>query len=183
MTSPVAASENDIGYRPVADRPAWPMRHSIRLRGFDYGQSGAYFITICVLNRERLLGQVETDAVRLTGAGRMILETWNDLPRHSPLHVDTVVIMPDHMHGIVMLTEVAQKRVTLSDVVRRFKSTTTVAYCRGVAQNGWRPFSGHLWQRNYHERIIRDEQELDHIREYILNNPTRYAQRESPPRP
>lgn len=151
--------------------------------GFDYGQSGAYFVTICVQGRQRLLASVEGEEVLLNGAGQMVLETWDDLTRHAPWHVDTVVIMPDHMHGIVMLTGATQLRVTLSDVVRRFKSTTTVAYCRGVARNGWPPFSGHLWQRNYYERIIRNEKELMSVREYILNNPTRYAQRESPPRP
>ena len=63
----------------------------------------------------------------------------------------------------------------MGDVVGAFKSITTVLYTRGVKQSGWPPFVGRLWQRNYYEHIIRDERELERIREYILNNPANWA--------
>jgi putative transposase len=62
----------------------------------------------------------------------------------------------------------------LGDVVHRFKTMTTNRYAVGVKRSGWQPFPGKLWQRNYWERIIRDEMELNRIREYIRRNPTQW---------
>ena len=64
--------------------------------------------------------------------------------------------------------------MSLPDVVHRFKSLTTARYRKGVLQDGWQPFPGRLWQRNYYEHIIRDEEELNRIRQYIIHNPTRW---------
>ena len=61
--------------------------------------------------------------------------------------------------------------MSLSDIVHRFKSLTTSRYRHGVLQKDWPPFPGRLWQRNYFERIICNERELNHIREYIMQNP------------
>ncbi|MBI4317141.1 MAG: hypothetical protein HY675_01515 [Chloroflexi bacterium] len=69
----------------------------------------------------------------------------------------------------------------LGHVIEWFKTMTTNAYIRGVKQDGWTPFSGRLWQRNYYERVIRNEDELNHIREYIAYNPLNWAtDRENP---
>jgi len=64
--------------------------------------------------------------------------------------------------------------LSVSDVVQRFKSMTTTIYRKKVAETQWPPFRFRLWQRNYHERIIRDEQELRALREYIEMNPARW---------
>jgi REP element-mobilizing transposase RayT len=64
--------------------------------------------------------------------------------------------------------------MSLPDVIHRFKSLTTARYRRGVLQDGWQPFPGRLWQRNYYEHIIRDEEELNRIRQYIIDNPGRW---------
>ena len=64
--------------------------------------------------------------------------------------------------------------MSLPDVVHRCKSLTTARYRRGVRNDGWRPFPGRLWQRNYYEQVIRDEHELDRIRQYIVSNPARW---------
>ena len=79
--------------------------------------------------------------------------------------------------GATTSTTRATTRVapTVGDVVGAFKSITTVLYTRGVKQSGWPPFVGRLWQRNDYEHIIRDERELERIREYILNNPANWA--------
>jgi len=123
--------------------------------------------------------------MRLNDAGRMALSEWEALPRRFPtIDLDAFVIMPNHVHGIIVITQTpigattgATTRVapTVGDVVGAFKSITTVLYTRGVKQSGWPPFVGRLWQRNDYEHIIRDERELERIREYILNNPANWA--------
>ncbi len=89
--------------------PYDPNRHhrrSVRLRAYDYAQAGAYFVTICVQGRECLLGEVRGAAVALSPIGRRADGWWNDLPRRFPnLDLDASVVMPNHMHGIVVLTE------------------------------------------------------------------------------
>lgn len=76
---------------------------------------------------------------------------------------------------------VAPTRLTLPDIVHRFKSFTTSQYPTNVLQNNWPPSVGKLWQRNYYEHIIRDEHELNRIRVYIINNPAQWAQDENNP--
>ena len=79
-------------------------RRSIRLRGYDYTQPGAYFVTMCTQNRECLLGEIENGQVRLNDAGQMIARWWNELNRKFPtIKTDVSVIMPNHLHGIIVL--------------------------------------------------------------------------------
>ena len=171
-------------------------RRSIRLKGYDYSQAGAYFVTICTQNRACLFGEVVDGKMRLNEAGRMVLVEWNALSERFPVvELDAFVVMPTHIHGIIVITndivgaglvpapERATTRVapTIGDVVGAFKSRTTVLYTRGVKQSGWATFPGRLWQRNYYEHIIRNEESLNRIRQYILNNPSRWAMdRENP---
>ncbi|MDD3554241.1 MAG: transposase [Deltaproteobacteria bacterium] len=178
-------------------------RRSIRLKGYDYAQAGAYFVTICTQGRACLLGDVVDGDIRLNDAGRMIESVWNDLPTFYPgVATDEFVVMPNHVHGIIVIVGAAPQRLvgaaprgrpdsddrpysgqpqgvaptlSLPDVVHRFKTMTTKRYANGVKQSGWSPFAGRLWQRNYYEHIIRDGQDLDSIREYIVNNPLQWA--------
>ena len=77
-------------------------RRSIRLPSYDYSQAGAYFITICTQNRIRLLGEVVRDEMRLNAAGTMVHEQWISLPERFPgLRANEIVVMPDHVHGII----------------------------------------------------------------------------------
>lgn len=116
--------------------------------------------------------------------------------------------MPNHFHGIIILNERRGESCIRSDfehkvqgekqgehkvrpygtdtdslgrILQAFKSMTTYAYIRGVKESGWTPFPGRLWQRNYYERIIRDEKELAGIREYIQQNPMKWADDENNP--
>ena len=193
--------------------PYDPNRHhrrSIRLKGYDYTQPGAYFVTIVTQHRECLFGEIVNGQMVLNEAGRIIQTVWDAIPEHHPgIENDAFVIMPNHIHGIVVITNVnasasasvgaglvpahmagvtairATTRVapTVGDVVGAFKSRTTVEYIRGVATYGWTPFPGKLWQRNYYEHIIRNEHALDRIREYIVCNPLRWTlDRENPQR-
>lgn len=148
-------------------------RRSIRLKGYDYSKAGAYFVTICIHQRLPLLGEIENGAIALTPAGEMVQTIWNEIPSHYlNVGLDAFVVMPNHVHGILILeSNCNQSSMTLGDVVHRFKSFTTTKYRYGVNQKQWQPFVGRLWQRNYYEHIIRNEESCDRLRQYITNNP------------
>ena len=151
-------------------------RKSLRLPTRDYASAGAYFVTICAEQDEPIF-----DAPEL----RTILEdTWFSLPERFPeVTLDEFVIMPDHVHFIPWLESTTQrndttkKAPTLGSVVDAYKSLTTVAWIHHIKATGME-VSGRLWQENYYERIIRND-ELEATRQYIRNNPTKPKQ---PPR-
>ncbi len=153
--------------------PAVYHRRSIRLSGYDYSKPGMYFITICTQHRKCLFGTISDGKCRLNDAGGMVETVWNEIPFYYPgINIDEFVAMPNHIHGIVVISAVTG--MSLPDVVHRFKTMTTKKYADGVKQSNWPPFPGKLWQRNYWEHIIRDELDLNHIRDYIRNNPARW---------
>ena len=173
-------------------------RKSIRLKGHDYSQKGSYFITICIQNRECLLGDIIKEKMILSSAGYMVKQSWCELPeKFLNIILDTFIIMPNHFHGIIVITkEGGHKRDehrkdspgegehkvrpygteenTIGRILQIFKSVTTHKYALGVKENEWKPFPGKLWQKNYYDHIIRNEEELSEIREYILNNPLKW---------
>jgi REP-associated tyrosine transposase len=161
-------------------------RRSIRLRGYDYAASGRYFVTICVQGRRCLFGTIVEGELALNDAGRIVGAVWEALPERFPtIAPDVYVVMPNHFHAVVSITEALatpepsegslRLLQTLGDIVGVFKSLTTYAYIRGVHEQGWPPFDRRLWQRNYYEHIIRDEAALARIRAYIENNPACWA--------
>ena len=152
-----------------------------------------------------VFGEIREGAVRLNDAGQMAEAAWRSLEaRFCGVHLDVFIVMPNHIHGVVWLTGLvgaplvgardddlapattgATTRVaptTLGAVVGAYKSLTTVEYGRGVRRCGWPPFCRTFWQRNYYEHIIRDEQELDRTRQYILDNPARWDEDANNPR-
>ncbi len=166
-------------------------RRSIRLAGYDYASEGAYFITIRAQVREPWFGIVQDGEANLNDAGQMVTTIWHDLPERFPhIALDACIIMPDHLHGIVFIVNQTPAALltnqpsgtlpgTIGRVVQAFKSLSTRAYINGVQRYGWQPFAGKLWQRNYYEHIIRNEQSLQNVREYIASNPTRWTQQRS----
>jgi len=168
-------------------------RQSQRRSGYDYSLPGHYFVTVCTTDRRCVFGTVDDGRMVLNDAGRMVNQIWADIPRHYPgIGVDIAQVMPNHIHGGVVIDTVGAgpcarpndqpengrprgaaptQVLSLSDVIERFKSLTTTRYIGGVRDAGWRPFHGRLWQRNYHDHIVRNDQELARIREYIRNNP------------
>lgn len=163
-----------------------PDRQSIRLKNYDYAKSGLYFVTICTENREYLLGDIVDGKMVLNECGNMIEKWWNGIPEHFDMvELDTFQIMPNHIHMIIHIvgaglvpargdratTRVAPTAVTLGDIIGAFKSLTTHEYILNVKNNCWKPFDKRLWQRNYYERIIRNEEEYVKIKEYIKLNP------------
>ncbi len=143
-------------------------RRSIRLPGFHYRGRAFYFITTCTSHRIRVLARVAGGCSFASPLGDVVLQQWWAIEGRDPaIRVDEVVVMPDHVHGILEFGTAA--RVTLPRVVAWFKGTVVVeARRRGL----WGRAA--LWQRGHHERVIRNQQELERIRAYIRTNPANW---------
>jgi REP element-mobilizing transposase RayT len=170
-------------------------RRSLRLCGYNYSQSGAYFITICTNKRRCLFGNIVNNEVNLNELGNIVLNIWNSLPnKYSNIELDEFVIMPNHLHGIILITDVEaihelplqesmnvgtihelslgeRRNMLLPKVIGYFKMNSAKIINQKILSSGTS-----LWQRNYYEHIIRNEYELDRIREYIVNNPIKWMQ-------
>ncbi len=170
-----------------------PNRRSIRLQGYDYSQAGAYFVTICTHNRECLFGEIINGDMRLNDVGRIVADSWQWLAeQYDHVLLDQYVIMPNHTHGIIIITDAGQCRrggsrtarvrttpktghrhptpssppKPIGRLIGAFKTVST------KRMNALRATAGKkLWQRNYWDHIVRNEPELQRIREYIQNNP------------
>ena len=164
-------------------------RRSIRLKNYDYSQAGAYFVTTVTRTRACVFGEVVNGEMQLNDFGRIVQTVWNELPNHySGMECDAFVVIPNHVHGIVVLNDLpvgagfkpAPTRTginhRLAEIVRAFKTFSS----RRV--NDLRKTQGlPLWQRNYFEHVIHNEESLNRIRQYILDNPARWDfDRENP---
>jgi len=158
-------------------------RRSIRLRDFDYATHGAYFVTLVTHERRELFGRISGDAVELNAAGRIAQEEWlRSGEIRSNVEIDAFVVMPNHFHGVIFLLRDDEGALrsaparafgssmagSLPVVIRNFKGAVT----RQLREGG---FAEPVWQRNYYERVIRDERELQAIRQYIIDNPQQWA--------
>jgi REP element-mobilizing transposase RayT len=165
-------------------------RRSLRLKGYDYTQAGAYFVTICCQHRRCVFRDIVDGEMRMNEAGQIVQAVWEELPIRCPgVDTDAFVIMPNHVHGIVTIgldagvgaqfiapmhqgamNQGAMNRApTLGEVVRVFKAVSTYR----IRRRGCPWFA---WQRNYYEHIIRDDEDLTRIREYIRLNPVLWAE-------
>ena len=180
-------------------------RQSIRLRGYDYSQKGAYFLTLCTHNRECLFGEITDGVMYLNLTGEIVHQCWLDIPNHFPhVQLDEFVIMPNHLHGIIWIVNsppMTEKRISADKIsvesnnclgaqnTRSLQpntrpngtSRTIGSIVRGfkVGVTKWMRQNTSIqqtWQRNYWEHIIRKEYELQQIREYIQNNPRQWQQ-------
>ena len=176
-------------------------RRSIRLKEYDYTQAGAYFITICTYNHRFLFGVVEEGKMLLNRFGKIVESEWLKTEQiRENIELDEYIIMPNHFHGIIIITDTVRGTVhedntvgaysntplrknsfrspsrTIGAIVRGFKSAVTKCI------NEYRETPGFpIWQRNYYEHIIRSREELSCIREYIANNPLQWQfDRENP---
>ncbi|SFV34330.1 transposase [Thermoflavifilum thermophilum] len=166
-------------------------RRSIRLRGYDYSSAGAYFITICTHNRECLFGDIVDGKMRLNEWGEIAQQCWLQIPNHfTNTSLDEFMIMPNHMHGIITIngnTVGAIHELPLQNELplhsdpyqlRKMLLPKIIGYFKmNVAKqiNEHRQTPGQpMWQRNYYEHIIRDDDDLNRIREYIINNPLKW---------
>jgi len=147
-----------------------------RLAGFDYASARWYFVTICTAGKKHVLGSVaDNGLVRLSVAGRIVAQCIEELPEFFPgLQVDRWVVMPNHLHLLLYLapTSLGAHSRTLSDVIGRLKS---VSARRILASEYWP--GGPVWQRSFHDHIVRPNEDLAALRHYIASNPTRWATR------
>ncbi len=161
-------------------------RRSIRLKNYDYSQPGAYFITICTHNRQNLFGEIVDGEMILNEFGKIVYNEWLNTANIRPnIIVDEFIVMPNHLHGILIIVDncrgtlqraPAMERFgqptsnSIPTIIRLFKSACT-KQINIIRQSPANP----VWQRNYYEHIIRNENELDRIREYIINNPLKWS--------
>ena len=166
---------------------------SARLRGWDYRNPGYYFVTICTRQREHFFGAVMGDDVQLSPIGEIAAQFWSEIPsHHKGIELDKWIVMPNHVHGIVIIREnavvgtlhatslqpsqpqdnakmsqISPKAGSLSVVIRSYKS----AVSRWAGLNGYKNFA---WQPRFYDHIIRDEKSLNNIRQYIFDNPLKW---------
>jgi len=210
-------------------------RHSIRLKEYDYALPGAYFVTICTRDRACLFGHVMNGEMHLNAAGEIAQRCWEDIPTHFPsVELDACVILPNHVHGIVVITDAPQTTCAAKTTGSICRGSEIVIPCKGEASSdkttgpmvrgpgimiprrGEKSFAPtktvtpqspsrtigsivrgfkigvtkwfrantdlhSIWLRNYYEHVVRNEQELTAIREYIQANPARWDDDENNP--
>jgi len=171
-------------------------RRSVRLKGHDYTQPGAYFVTICTRDRACLFGHVVNGEMRLNEAGEIARRCWDNVPDHFPdVVLDAVVVMPNHVHGIIVIQGRGEKffaptyapiTTTPTTAIAPSPSRTIGSIVRGFKIGVTKWFRANtdlrsVWQRGYYEHIVRTEGELMAIREYIQANPAHWDEDENNP--
>jgi putative transposase len=159
-------------------------RRSIRLKGYDYSQAGLYFITINILRRKCLFGTIEHQEMILNDFGIIANQQWEKLPEQfTNIALDVFQVMPNHIHGILLLKNAAPpvgaglaptKTTTVGNIVGAYKSQVANLCLKIFKQKHPGEIMGKLWQRNYYEHIVRDEQSFLRIADYITNNPSNW---------
>jgi REP element-mobilizing transposase RayT len=158
-------------------------RKQNRLKTFDYSKAGYYFVTICVEDRLCRFGEVVNGEMVLNDLGKIVQKCWFDLPNHyQNSKLDEHTVMPNHFHGILIIEPVGEgfkpsptKTHGLPEIIRGFKTFSS----RKINDLKQSHFS---WQRSYYDHIIRDDADLNRIREYIRNNPKQWELDEENPK-
>jgi len=153
-------------------------RRSNRLKGYDYSREACYFVTICVHNRIECLGEIKDGTMVLNQYGEIVRKQWIWLSEQYPyVHLDDFVVMPNHFHGILSIINVGNggdvgngrdrslqnKIKSLSSLMGAFKTTSS----KLIRKAGLSEF---CWQKSFHDHIVRNEQDLNRIRKYIIRN-------------
>jgi|688.fasta_scaffold05694_21 REP element-mobilizing transposase RayT len=174
--------------------PEYHHRRSIRLQGYDYSQTGIYFVTICTHQRQCLFGEIRNGKMLLNQIGKIVAQEWlKSAEIRQEIVLDEWIIMPNHLHGIVVIDKKddndlkddnnkgaslaplqrnelgKRKPKSLSSFIGGFKSSVTKRI-KSICDHP----NPVIWQRNYHEIIVRDENQLNQIRQYIMNNPQKW---------
>ncbi|OZH51711.1 transposase [Hydrocoleum sp. CS-953] len=176
-------------------------RRSLRLKGYDYSKAGAYFITICTYNLQTLFGEIIDGKMQLNQLGEVVAEEWErSAQMRQEIELDYSVIMPNHLHGIVIINNVGanghfvpqhetplhghfvpqhetplrMKPRSISSLMAGFKSAVTKRINRIPYHGEQLTTPVPVWQRNYYEHIIRNETSLNQLRQYIIENPLKW---------
>ena len=170
-----------------------------RYKGYDYSKDGLYFVTICTKDRELYFGDIINEKMRLSRIGRAVERFWLEIPKHFPfVELDEFVIMPNHIHGIIEIARDAEiQNVGTQNVGTQNVGTQNFVFLQEEYQNKLGPQSKNLssiirgfkigvkkfctnnnvifaWQSRFYDRIIRNEKELNNIRQYIIDNPLKW---------
>jgi REP element-mobilizing transposase RayT len=181
--TPIVSNQMTIGKKRMRYNRDLHHRRSIRLKGYDYRSAGAYAVTTCVNGRELSLGRVVDGEMELSDLGRVAAESWTWLEEQYPyVSLDAWVVMPNHLHGIIVIHDddgdggrggsrtAPTKRKPLGRLIGAFKTVSTKRINQVRDTPGAR-----FWQRNYYEKIIRNERQLHALRRYIMDNPRQWA--------
>lgn len=180
-------------------------RHTIRLKNYDYSQSGWYFVTICTQNRENVFGEIIGNTVgaihespnlgndspahmKLNETGKIIEYVWKSLPNRFPIILDEFQIMPNHVHMIIHIVVRAihnddVRAIHESPLHKRSLLSQIIGYLKMNSAKLIHQINPNIpvWQRNYYERIIRNEEEYINIKKYIQANPSAWEKDENNP--
>lgn len=150
---------------------------STRLKEWDYSNPWWYYITISTKNHSPFFGEVIHRKMNLNKLGIVTEKCWVEIPKHyQNVEIDYYVIMPNHIHGIIIINSTVETRhasslqnksITLSNIIGSFKSVVS----KQARESGNNNFS---WQERFYDRIIRNEKELFNIRKYIQQNPIKW---------
>lgn len=165
-------------------------RRSIRLAGYDYRQPGIYFVTICTFQKMPMFGSILDGDMHLNELGMVAFREWEHLASARPnVELDNFVVMPNHIHGLIVIKpcqkpdtpgQVPAQQQSQSRTLKANSLGTIIGHYKAAVSrrsNGIMPDScPRIWQRNYHEHIVRNEQTLNDIRRYIIENPARWEE-------
>jgi REP element-mobilizing transposase RayT len=159
-----------------------PKRKRLRLKNFDYSTPGAYFITICTHNRQCTLSHVvgaihESPETELTEFGKIVDDLINHIPNHGKASIERYVIMPNHIHLIIMITDTEELRAIRESPLRgRSIISKMIGYIKMNASKEIhrRDETITVWQRGFHDHVIRDHRDYEKISKYIHENPMKW---------
>jgi len=157
-----------------------PSRKQLRYRGHDYRAPCCVHVTICTHHRQSMFGTVSINGVHLNDAGEFVADSLQRLHSSTDgIAIDTWIVMPDHLHAIIVLGTNADRdpNTSIPELVRTFKMRVMRTWPQGVRLRGWTPYETHLWQRSYYDTLIRNDAHLETTRAYILTNPGRWLER------
>jgi len=180
-------------------------RRSIRMVGYDNTLPGAYFVTLISRRRICLFGEITSEGMYLNPIGQKVVQCWYGLQKNfQNVKLDEFFLMPNQLHGIIVLLDASGKGEafpemvsspkiesmgnasplrprgtesgSLGAIIQNFKSVSTRMVNKMYYERG-----NKIWQRNYYERIIRNDRELDAIRQYIQDNPINWKKDQENP--
>jgi putative transposase len=157
-----------------------PSRKPLRYTGHDYHAPCSVHVTICTHHRQPLFGTVTPTGMHVNDAGHFVAVSLHSINSHvHGIAIDTHIVMPDHVHSIIVLGTNPRAATTPSipEIVRAFKMRVMRSWPTGVRKQGWAPYDTHLWQRSYYDTLIRNDAHLETTRAYILDNPRRWLER------
>ena len=168
-------------------------RRLMRLKGYDYSQSGYYFVTICTKDKEEWFGRVDGGEMRLNEFGKIASNFWAEIAAHFKyVSIDAFSVMPNHVHGILIIEEnMARKMVgnadlrsdqrnafmhSLQDRTKMLLSKIIQQYKASVTRkiNSLEDGLNFGWQKSFYDHVIRNDRSLDNLRRYIINNPLKW---------